>query len=50
MDKKIDRRELDEELMNMVRGDRRRKRFVVSHKPPKRESAKPATLLAKKPA
>ena len=49
-EKKIDRRELDAALMDMVRGDRRRKRPVVSHKPPKKEIGTDAAMLAKKPA
>jgi hypothetical protein len=48
--KKIDQRVLDSELMNMVRGDRGRKRPVVSHKPPKKEGASKATVLGKRPA
>jgi vancomycin resistance protein YoaR len=48
MGRKIDRRELDAELIEAVRGERRRKRHVVSQKPPKRESAKAAANLTKK--
>jgi hypothetical protein len=48
--KKIDQRVLDAELMNMVRGDRSRKRQVLSHKPPKKERATDATNPAKKTA
>jgi len=47
MDRNIDRRELDAKLMEAVRG-RRRKRHVVSQKPPKRESANADANLAKK--
>jgi hypothetical protein len=48
MDKPIDRRKLDAELMEMVRGNPRKKSHVVSQKPPKWESAKAAARLATK--
>jgi hypothetical protein len=48
LDKNIDRRELDAELIEAVRRGRRRKSHVVSQKPPKPESAKRAAPSAKK--
>ena len=44
----MNRRKLDAELMDMVRGNPRKKSHVVSQKPPKRESSKAAARLAKK--